>query len=266
MSVISRKSLGELREFAEDTALGAGGILKKGFAGGKKISYKGRIDPVTEFDLKSEKYILGRIKKAYPDHAVLTEEGNSIESGSRFRWVIDPLDGTVNFSHGFPIYCVSVGLEYDGQPIVGAVYDPERDEMFSAFSGGGAKLNKKRIQVAKETRLDRALLATGFAYDIGTAKRNNLGLFARMARKAQGVRRPGSAAIDICWVAAGRIDGFWELFLKPWDTCAAVVILAEAGGKISRVDGRPYSISSDDLLATNNSLHPKMRAVLCGKK
>ena len=178
---------------------------------------------------------------------------------------MDPLDGTVNYSHGFPVYCVSLGLQYEGRPVLGCVYDPERRELFSAGRGLGAYMNGRRIRVSPQRNLERALLATGFAYNIGSARRNNLGLFARMSKKAQGLRRPGSAAIDLCWLAAGRIDGFWELYLHPWDTAAAVVIVAEAGGRVTRLDGRAYSVFDKDILASNGHLHRSMKAILHGR-
>ncbi|UCC43542.1 MAG: inositol monophosphatase [Candidatus Zixiibacteriota bacterium] len=260
--MLSRKEKRQLRTFAEETARGAGKLLRRGFMRSKKVTLKGRIDPVTQYDLKSEKYITSRIRRSWPDHDILTEEGNSKRSESAFCWVIDPLDGTVNYAHGFPVYCVSIGLQYNERPVLGAVYDPERNEMFSAAVGMGASLNGRRIGVSSERRIERALLATGFAYNIGTAERNNLGLFARMAKLAQGVRRPGSAAIDLCWLAAGRIDGFWELYLHPWDTAAAVVIVEEAGGEVTQINGRPYSIFDDDLLAANAGLRRTMQAAL----
>ena len=148
---------------------------------------------------------------------------------------------------------------------LGAVFDPERDELFHAARGNGARMNHEKLTVSSTTRLQRALLATGFAYDIGTSKRNNLGLFARMAKKVEGVRRPGSAAIDLCWLAAGRIDGFWELKLHPWDTAAAKLIVEEAGGKVSRIDGREYSILDDDVLASNGRLHAKLQKALTSR-
>ncbi len=248
--------------FACELACDAAAVLKKGFNQPRKITYKGRIDPVTEYDVKAEKLIAGRIGKRYPRHEILAEEGSESGTRSEYRWVVDPLDGTVNFAHGFPIYCVSIALQQDGKSIVGAVCDPERDELFWGAKGSGAWLNKKAIRVSQERRLDRALLATGFAYDIGTARRNNLGLFARMARQAQGIRRPGSAAIDLCWLACGRVDGFWELKLHPWDTAAATLLVENAGGKISRVNGRPYSVFDPDLLASNGLIHPAMQKVL----
>ena len=253
---------------AREIALGAGKIIKRGFGQKKRVSYKGRIDPVTEFDVKAERYVVQEIARRFPSDQLLTEEGTAgrgrrdrTDDDTR-RWIIDPIDGTVNFAHGFPIYCVSIAVESGGWVQAGAVYDPERDELFSAGAGCGAFMNRTRLVVSSEARLERGLLATGFAYDIGTNPRNNLGLFARMAKKAQGIRRPGSAALDLCWLAAGRIDGFWELYLHPWDTAAASLIVTEAGGKISRLDGRAYSIYDKELLASNGRLHRSMQRVL----
>jgi len=262
---MTRAEITSLGTFAVDLAFKAGAILKHGFNHVRRVTYKGRIDPVTDLDVKAEAFITGRIKRVYPEHSILAEEGSAGAAVSDFRWVIDPLDGTVNFAHGFPVYCVSIGLEYRGEVVVGAVYDPERDEMFHSGLGRKAFLNRRPITVSSETRLERSLLATGFAYDIGTARRNNLGLFARMAKKAQGIRRPGSAAIDICWLAAGRIDGFWELKLHPWDTAAATLVLKNAGGTVSRIGGRPFSIYDKDLLASNGHIHNAMKKVLTGR-
>lgn len=243
-------------------AVAAGKVLKAGFNRQLTITYKGRIDPVTDIDLRSEKLITSNIRKLYPGHAILTEEGTNAAHESDFRWIIDPLDGTVNFAHGFPVYCVSIGVEYQGEIACGAVCDPERNELFWSVKGDGAFVNKKRIRVSVQGQLERSLIATGFAYDIGTSRRNNLGLFARMAKRAQGVRRPGSAAIDLCWLASGRVDGFWELKLRPWDTAAAKLIVEEAGGTLSRIDGSPYSLLSPDLLASNGLIHREMMSVL----
>jgi myo-inositol-1(or 4)-monophosphatase len=252
-------------QFACKLSVAAGKILKRGFTHHHKIDYKGRINPVTDYDLKSEQYITSHILRRFPVHDILAEESGAAVKKSPFRWIIDPLDGTVNYAHGFPVYCVSIALEYEGDVIAGAVYDPERDELFHAGLGTGAYLNKKRIKVSSEKILNRALLATGFAYNIDTARRNNLGLFARMVKKAQGVRRPGSAAIDLCWLACGRIDGFWELYLHPWDTAAAKLIVEEAGGRVSRFNGKHYSIFDRDILATNGQIHRTMMTVLSGK-
>jgi len=262
---MTRTEMKELTLFARELAVGAGGILRRGFNRTLRVQYKGRIDPVTEYDLKAEQYITGKISRRYPHHAILTEEGSAIGETSDYRWVIDPLDGTVNFAHGFPVYCVSIALQFEGESVVGAVYDPERTELFWARQGSKAYMNGRIIGVSTEDKLERALLTTGFAYDIATAKKNNLGLFARMAKKAQGIRRPGSAAIDLCWLACGRIDGFWELKLHPWDTAAAKLIVESAGGQISRIDGSPYNIFDSDLLASNGRVHQAMRKVL-GRK
>ena len=263
---MTRTELQEFSWFARELAVGAGGILKRGFNRTFHVRFKGRIDPVTEYDLKAERYIIDKISRRYPHHAILTEEGSAVGKRSEYRWVIDPLDGTVNFAHGFPVYCVSVALQYEGESVAGAVYDPERDELFWARLGAKARLNGKTIAVSSESKLERALLATGFAYDIGTARRNNLGLFSRMARKAQAIRRPGSAAIDLCWLACGRIDGFWELKLHPWDTAAAKLIVEAAGGEVSRINGAPYGISDPDLLASNGRIHKAMHRVLVRKQ
>jgi len=259
----------EYLSFAVDLSRGAGKILRDGFNRRKRVEYKGRIDPVTEYDLKSEKYIISRIKRTFPEHAILAEESGRakrrIAEQSQFLWVIDPLDGTVNYAHGFPMYCVSIALMQKGKPVVGAVFDPERNELFKAGLQLGSFLNERRIRVSSEPRLQRSLLATGFAYDVSTARKNNLGFFARMVKKAQAVRRAGSAAIDLCWLGAGRIDGFWEFSLHPWDTAAAALIVTEAGGKVTRLDGRPYSIFDPDILVSNNRLHTKLRKTLCGR-
>ena len=248
----------QLLAFAGQIAVRAGRLVKQSFNKQLRVRFKGRINPVTEIDLASERLISSTIARKYPRHEILGEEGSDRRTGSDYVWIVDPLDGTVNFSHGFPVYCVSVGLQYRGESIVGAVYDPERDELFTARKGGGAWLNASRITVSTERRLERALLATGFAYDIGSSKKNNLGYFARMAKVAQGIRRPGSAAIDLCWLASGRIDGFWELKLAPWDTAAASLVVTEAGGRLSRMDGSMYSPFAPDLVASNGRLHRAM--------
>ncbi len=261
----NKTELRQYQAFAQELAFGAGKILSAGFHRSKKISFKGQIDPVTQYDLKSERYIISGIKKKYPDHSVLAEEGSGFDNGSLYRWVIDPLDGTVNYAHGFPVYSVSIALEYNKQAIVGVVYDPEADELFSAGLGLGARLNNHNIKVSPQRSLGRSLLATGFAYNIRTARKNNLGMFSRMMKKAQAVRRLGSAALDLCWLAAGRLDGFWEYYLHPWDTAAAALIVTEAGGRVTRIDGGKYSIFDEDILASNGFIHVSMKSVLTGR-
>lgn len=263
---ITKKDIKEYRKFAEEIAYGAGKILKDGFKKDKKVKYKGSIDPVTQFDLKSEKYVISKIKKQFPEHAILAEEGTDKKTSSGFRWVVDPLDGTVNYAHRFPIYSVSIALQYQDQTIVGVVYDPHMDEIFSAGINAGATLNGKKLKVSDEKKLSRSLLATGFAYNIRSAKKNNLGMFSRMMKKAQAIRRLGSAALDLCWVAAGRLEGFWEYYLHPWDTAAAILIVSEAGGKVTKIDLREYSIFSDQILASNTLIHKQMADVLSSKK
>ncbi|UCG61889.1 MAG: inositol monophosphatase [Candidatus Zixiibacteriota bacterium] len=263
---LKKSELKQYLAFAEITALEAGKILSSGFHRKKRVSYKGEINPVTQFDLRSEKYVVSRVTRKYREHSVLTEEGSDRTRTSMFRWVIDPLDGTVNYAHGFPVYSVSIALQYAGQSVVGVVYDPERQEMYSAARGIGAFLNKKRITVTTQRDLKKSLLATGFAYNIGKARRNNLGMFSRMMKHAQAVRRLGSAALDLCWLAAGRFDGFWEYYLHPWDTAAAIVIVKEAGGKVTRIDGKDFSIFDKQVLASNGLIHSAMMAVLTGKK
>jgi myo-inositol-1(or 4)-monophosphatase len=253
-------------EFAHEVASGAGNILKAGFARSKQINYKGAIDPVTQYDLRSERFIMSKISLTYPEHTVLAEEGSGRDNNSAYRWVIDPLDGTVNYAHGFPVYSVSIALQYRGKSIVGVVYDPQSDELYSAAAGLGAYLNGKRIKVSQERKLERSLLATGFAYNIRTARKNNLGMFARMMKQAQAVRRLGSAALDLCWMAAGRLDGFWEYYLHPWDTAAAILIVEEAGGRVTRIDGGKYSIFDNQILASNGRIHAAMKRVLSGQR
>ena len=251
--------------FAESVALGAGKILSEGFHRKKHVSYKGDINPVTQYDLKSEEYIVSRIARKYPGHSILTEEGADRSGVTSYRWVIDPLDGTVNYAHGMPVYSVSIALQFEKESIVGVVYDPEQKEMYSAAKGAGAFLNKKKITVTSQRYLKRSLLATGFAYNIGSARKNNLGMFARMMKHAQAIRRLGSAALDLCWLAAGRFDGFWEYYLHPWDTAAAIIIVAEAGGKVTRIDGKNFSIFDKQILASNGQIHKQMMAVLGGR-
>ena len=187
-----------------------------------------------------------------------------MDAPSRYRWIIDPLDGTTNFAHGFPVYAVSIGVECDGELLVGVVYDPTRDELFTAETGRGALLNGGSIAVSNTAQLEAALTVTGFAYDIRDTPNNNLDHFARFALKAQGVRRTGSAALDLCYVAAGRFDGFWEVKLSPWDMAAGAVIVREAGGRITDLRGNAHSIYQPELVASNGLIHLEMLEVIGG--
>jgi len=249
--------------FAKDVALEAGICLKRNLGKVKKISYKGKIDLVTDVDRRSEKLILNRIHKTFPSHKILSEErGLSGRRKSDFCWLIDPLDGTTNYIHSFNFFCVSVALLRRKRTIAAAIYDPVQDELFSASKGRGAFLNHKRIRPSNIRKLDRGLLATGFPYKYGKAMRQNINNFGRFLRRAQAVRRAGSAALDLCYVACGRFDGFWELDLNPWDTAAGALIVEEAGGKVTTLKNRPYSCFIMEILASNSRIHTQMARVL----
>lgn len=252
-----------LLSVATDAARQAGMVLTECTRTGFRIEHKQVINLVTDADRQAEQRIIEVIHEAFPTHRILAEEGGLTEqSPSRYKWVIDPLDGTTNFAHGFPAYCVSIGVECDGREIVGAVYDPTRDELFTAQIGHGAHLNGVPISVSTTDHLDRALLVTGFGYDIRETSNNNLNHFVRFALKVQGLRRTGTAALDLCYVAAGRFDGFWEVALNPWDMAAGVVILHEAGGTVTNFKGAPHSIYGRELVASNGHIHQAMLDLL----
>lgn len=253
------------KKTALDAAQAAGLLLKKNIYKPHAIEFKGVIDIVTEMDKKAEGLIMKIIKDKFPDHGILTEESQEQKTGSEYRWIIDPLDGTTNYSHGYPVFCVSVALERDGEIIMGVVYDPMLDELFTAEKGRGAYLHKKKIRVSRIAGLSRSLLATGFPYDVRTSQENNMNHFANFAVRAQAIRRAGSAALDMCYVACGRFDGFWELKLKPWDTAAAALIIQEAGGTATDFKGSPFSLYSGETLASNGLIHEEMIKVLQGK-
>lgn len=249
-------------EFAKETARQAGLLLKEGLSRPREIRYKGAIDLQTEMDLASEKLILDAIRAHYPDHAILAEEsGRSEETNSPYRWVVDPLDGTTNYAHGLPLFCVSIGLEKDGEPYLGAIYVPMLDELFWAETGQGAYLNGQKLHVSTTTELGKSLLVTGFPYDV-RVKSDNLVHFSNFLLTAQAVRRLGSAATDLAWVAAGRFDGFWEPRLGAWDMCAGTVLVREAGGRVTNYDGGRFSIYEKQILASNGHLHAAMMDVL----
>ena len=218
------------------------------------------VDIVTQVDRLCEARIREVLLEAYPDHVVLGEEQGQEGSG-RYRWIVDPLDGTVNYAHGFPFFCVSIALEIDGRVEVGVVYDGLNDELFSAVAGAGANLNGRPLHVTEETVPKRALLATGFAYVDDTIHRN-LEVFARMMTQVQSIRRPGAAALDLCSVAAGRFDGFWEIGLNAWDVAAGNLVVQEAGGTVTSADGSPYRLGEPTIVASNGHLHGKLLALL----
>jgi myo-inositol-1(or 4)-monophosphatase len=222
------------------------------------------IDLVTDVDRASDQLAVERIRAARPDDQILTEETGTHSGGSGWRWIIDPLDGTTNYAHGFPHYAVSIGVECNGVRDVAVIYDPMKDELFTAMRGGGAFLNGKRMAVSRTTTLDRALLATGFGYDVHQARDDNLEHFARFIKHARAVRRAGSAALDLAYVACGRFDGFWELSLHPWDVAAGLLLVDEAGGQCSNLVGGPVPAAGDRCLATNGHLHQAMLQILAG--
>lgn len=234
----------------------------------KHVEYKGAINLVTEVDRECESLIVDELRKSFPDHGVLAEESFKSEreagrTGKGRKWIIDPLDGTVNFTHGFPFFCVSIALEEDGELTAGVIYDPNRDELFAAARGEGASVNGEPIRVSRTDELTEAMVATGFAYNVQEEERfDNLDNFANFVKLARAVRRPGSAAIDLAWLACGRIDGFWELFLWPWDMAAGVVIIREAGGRVTSFDGSTYDLYGTQILASNSRIHDQMVDVL----
>jgi myo-inositol-1(or 4)-monophosphatase len=255
----------EYPEFAIRLARKAGDVLKHYAARDKAVEFKGRANLVTVADRESEALIVGEIRRAYPDHAILAEESGPLErSGTpgRHRWIVDPLDGTTNYAHQYPMYSVSIALEVDGEVLCGAVYDPVREEMFSAARGQGAFLNGEPIHVSGTARLGDALLLTGFPYGIEDRIARAMGLFRAFLLEAQAVRRAGSAALDLCHLAMGRCDGFWELDLHPWDTAAGILIAAEAGGRVSGFEGEPFAIDAREILVSNGCLHDEMIAAI----
>ncbi len=238
-------------------ARSAGTILKERFGKEHQVDHKGLIDLVTEMDHRSEEYLLGEIRRQYPDHTIYSEEAGHLSGTSEATWYIDPLDGTLNYAHGLPIFCVSMAFMQAGSMRLAVIYDPMQDEMYTAERGQGAFLNGEPIHVSGVEQLIDSLLVTGFPYDIQTSSRNNLDHFSHFARLTQGVRRLGSAAIDLCYVAAGRFDGYWELGIKPWDIAAGLLIVQEAGGTVSDLKGgADYFKAPHALIAATPAIHP----------
>jgi myo-inositol-1(or 4)-monophosphatase len=250
--------------FAIQTARDAGQILLEKF--GRKISVrkKGDINLVTEADLASEALIIEQIKSYYPKHSILAEEaGNAVVIGgeNRWKWIIDPLDGTTNFTHGYPCFCVTLALEHDGDIVLGVTFDPTRDELFAAERGRGASLNNKPMRVSETEQLSEALVVTGFPYDFKENTEFARHLFEFLVH-SRGVRRDGSAAIDMAYVACGRFDGFWEEGLNPWDMAAGILLIEEAGGRVSTYTETKFDLYSPPVLATNGQIHSQMAKVL----
>ncbi len=248
--------------FMQASAREAGALLKRELPNKRRIEFKGEVNLVTEADRLSEELLIKRIGNAFPQHGILSEESAELRCGKDYRWIIDPLDGTTNYAHGYPVFCVSIALEINAEVFYGAIYNPNIDEMFTVEKHRGAFLNGQRLRVSDTTELSRGLLATGFPYDIRESKDNNINYFSAMAFKAQALRRAGSAALDLAYLAAGRFDGFWELKLKPWDTAAGALMVKEAGGEVSDLYGADYDFASSHILASNGKIHRQMMEVL----
>jgi len=266
--------MNQFKNIAIDAALKAGKIVLKHTGKVKRIGFKSDVNLVTDVDRLSEESIVKTIRSKFPDHGILTEESKEKKSTSDFKWVIDPLDGTTNYAHGLPVYCISIALEKEGEIVLGVVHNPNLDELFVGEKGKGAYLYKGRgssksklkISVSHEHKLGKSLLATGFPYDIRTSRINNLNHFANFYKKCQAVRRMGAAALDLAYLATGRFDGFWELKLSPWDMAAGSLLITEAGGKVTDFSGGPFNIYLKEILATNGKIHRQMVKVLKGNK
>jgi myo-inositol-1(or 4)-monophosphatase len=248
--------------FAINTAREAGKIIAEKYGRNVQIKNKGVIDLVTEADLAAEQLIIERISSYYPRHAILAEESGKSVHQSEFKWLIDPLDGTTNFAHGYPCFCVSIALEHEGVLKIGVVYDPLRDELFAAERGEGATLNNKKIRVSETDKIERSLLCTGFPYNIRERGAAFVNHFINFLMTAQAVRRDGSAALDLAYVACGRFDGFWEDGLNPWDMAAGILLIEEAGGLVTSFDGSPVNIYRPPIIASNRLIHDAMMNVL----
>jgi myo-inositol-1(or 4)-monophosphatase len=246
---------------ATDAVLRAGAIHEAKYGQEIEIAHKGEIDLVTEVDRAAEQAILAAIRERFPDHDIVTEETEIARTGSRFVWFVDPLDGTTNFAHGYPFFCASVALAVGGELAAGAIYDPIKKELFTAERGAGAHLNGRRLRTSSARELLRSLLVTGFPYDFRDDLARSLRLFNRFMAHARAIRRDGAAALDLAYIAAGRVDAFWEERLKPWDVMAGALMVVEAGGRVSRFDGSPIGLSADETLASNGPLHEAMLAV-----
>lgn len=245
--------LSELESIAREA-----GVLLMSYFGQVTIEYKGDVDLVTVADRSSEKLIVERLQKQWPEHGIVGEEGTRSEIDAEYRWYVDPLDGTTNFAHGYPVFCISIALaRRDGELQVGVLYDPTRDEMFAAERGAGATMNGKPIHVSKTTTLAESILGTGFPSH-KRHKNPNIHFYHQLTLRSHGVRRAGSAALDLANVACGRYDGFWEFNLNPWDTGAGVLLVQEAGGKVTRFDGTPFRLDSREVLASNSLIHQEL--------
>ena len=260
------QSASELQIFldiATESVLAAGAVLKERWGKLNDVREKGPGDLVTEADKLAEEQVLRVLKRHLPDHQILAEESGALGNAeSKYLWAIDPLDGTTNYAHGLPLAATSVGLMIDGLPAVGAVYNPFSDELFQAATGLGATRNRRPIQVSQTKELSKSLLITGFAYDRRETKDNNYAEFCHLTHLTQGVRRLGCASMDLAGVACGRLDGYWERGIQPWDMAAGIVLVREAGGKVTSYDNSPLNIPSGRILATNNLIHDELSQAL----
>lgn len=259
---MSERDPARLRDAAVELARGAGAILREGYGRVHHPERKGRIDLVTEYDRRSEALLVAELTRRFPDHALLAEESGARPAAGSVRWIVDPLDGTTNYSHNYPFFAVSIGAEVDGALAAGVVYDPVRDELFAAAAGHGATLNGAPIHVSEITQLDDALLVTGFPYDVREHPGRSVPLFQAFLTRAQGIRRDGSAALNLAYLATGRFDGFWEGHLSPWDMAAGVLIVREAGGRVTDYDGGRFDLTARRMLASNGRIHDEMSSVL----
>jgi myo-inositol-1(or 4)-monophosphatase len=239
-----------------------GAVLRDSFGTVQTITHKGKLDLVTDTDRRCEEIMTEFLISEFPRHGILAEESPERPGCSAQRWILDPLDGTTNFAHGYPFFCISLAYEQDGRVCWGAVFDPLRDELFSAVHAGGTRLNGLPVRVSTVAALDQALLCTGFPYDVHDSSDNNLNHFCNFSRVARAIRRDGAAALDLCYVAAGRFDGFWEMKLKPWDVAAGCLAVVEAGGKVSTFQGTPHDMLHGDIVASGVGIHADMLAVL----
>ncbi len=253
-------------EVAEETAREAAKVLLENLGKVKEIEFKAKNSLVTEVDKLSEKIIISNIKKNFPTHDIFAEESGKDLSDSDYLWLIDPIDGTTNYAHAYPFFSISIALEVKGEVIAGLVYDPVKDEMFTAEKGKGAFLNGESISVSKSDEIKHSHVCTGFMHEVNWMVEANIRHFGNFIRRARAVRRDGSAALDLCYVACGRFDGFWELGLNPWDTAAAVLIVKEAGGHLCKFNGDAYSIYDKEILATNSIIDEQMMEILSLKE
>jgi myo-inositol-1(or 4)-monophosphatase len=247
---------------AIEAVLASGAIQRGKYGQHVAIEHKGEINLVTEVDKACEAKIVALLRERFPDHDIVTEETEIEQTGSPYVWYIDPLDGTTNFAHGYPCFCTSLALAHEGKVVVGAVYEPLRQELYTAERGVGSFLNGQRLKVSGASELLQSLLLTGFPYDLRDDLPGKLRLFNTFMGEARAVRRDGSAALDLCYVAAGRVDAFWEETLLPWDMMAGILMIEEAGGRVSRFDGTPVGMRADEILATNGRIHDLMLAVM----